>query len=226
MARPLWDNPALAADTPTDFELLDAWRAGDQDAGGKLLERHFSSVYRFFSSKLHDHVEDVTQRTFLACVESRDRFKEDRGSTFRAFLFGIARNYLLRYFDERKRHNKRIEFLEVSVRDLGTSPSRVAAAREEEQLLLLALREIPVDFQITVELFFWEEMTIPEIAKVLEVAPGTVKSRLHRAKGMLREQIGAMEADPSLVDSTIHNLDKWAKSLRRSLGRDPEPSDG
>ena len=58
----------------TDTELLSAWRGGDLECGRTLFERHFDGVRRFFANKLDHGAEDMVQRTFLACVEGRDRF--------------------------------------------------------------------------------------------------------------------------------------------------------
>ena len=77
-----------------DLDLLEAWRAGDKEAAGTLLRRHFSRVFQFFRSKLDDHVDDLTQRTFMACVEARERLRPE--VSFRAYLLGIARKQLLR----------------------------------------------------------------------------------------------------------------------------------
>ena len=76
----------------SDIDLLDAWRAGDPRAGNELFNRHFDSVCRFFANKAGNEVDDLIQRTFLACVEGRDRFRGD--ASFRGYLFGVARNVL------------------------------------------------------------------------------------------------------------------------------------
>ena len=76
------------------------------------------------------------------------------------------------------------------------------------------LQALPVDFQIAIELHYWEEMSVTEIATVLEVAPGTVKSRLHRGRELLREKIHQVVADPRLAEDTIAGLHTWIASLR------------
>jgi DNA-directed RNA polymerase specialized sigma24 family protein len=60
-----------AATAATDIELLEAWRGGDRRAGEQLFERHYAAVARFFRNKLEFGVDDLIQRTFLACVEGR-----------------------------------------------------------------------------------------------------------------------------------------------------------
>ena len=110
---------------PTDFELLDAWRAGDRDAGNELFLRHFESVCRFFRNKVRDGVEDLIQRTFLACVESRERFRKE--ATFRTYLFTVARNELFAHFRRGRKSPEPIDAMILSVNDLGPSPSGVLA---------------------------------------------------------------------------------------------------
>ena len=195
----------------SDFELLTAWRGGDDEAGTALVRRYFERVYLFFDGKVREGVDDLTQRTFLACMEARDRVRED--GSFRAYLFGIARKQLLKHYDTAKRDARSQPIGERSIQQLSGSPSRIVADREEQRVLLQALYRIPLDLQLIVELFYWEEMSIAEIADVVEIPGGTVKSRLHRAKKLLREQVEAMKLEPDLERSTIQGLERWARSL-------------
>ena len=194
----------------TDSDLLDAWRNGDELAGNELFERHFSSVFRFFENKLDDGVDDLVQDVFLACLRGRDRFRGE--STFRTYLFRVARNRLYDHF--RARYRNPIDFTERSAVDLGTSPSRAVERRQEQQLLLRALRAVPLDYQIALELYYWEGLRGPELAAILDLNPNTVRSRLHRARKALEDAIGRCGATPEAIAATITNLDDWAESLR------------
>jgi RNA polymerase sigma-70 factor (ECF subfamily) len=193
-----------------DLELLRAWTSGDSAAGNELVRRHFRSIYRFFRSKVGTHADELTQRTFLGCVEGRDRW-QGIGS-FRGYLYGIARKQLLRHLEGRGLGRESLDLSRLSMRDLGTSPSSAIGRREEHELLLDALQRIPVDFQIVVELFYWESFAIGEIAEVLGVAVGTVKSRLHRAKALLRAELEAMAAD-----TVGSELERQARALALQL---------
>jgi RNA polymerase sigma-70 factor (ECF subfamily) len=204
-----------------DLQLLRAWRSGDEAAGNRLVRRHFVTVFCFFSSKVQELATDLTQQTFLACVEGRDRLRED--TSFRAYLLAIARNLLYSYFRKKGRRDKVEQLGEVSIQDLAGSPSRVIALREEQRLVLLALRHIPVDLQIALELFYWEDMTMVEIGVVLGIPEGTVKSRLHRARRLLRQGMEDLAESADLLDTTADNLERWARSLRAAL--QPEPGD-
>lgn len=198
-----------------DERLLRAWRDGDQDAGNALVDRHFSTVYRFFRSKVDDDVEDLTQRTFLASMEGLERLRRDRD--FRAYLLGIARRLLLRRFRDQAIRGRYEDPMMVSAAELGGSPSQEVAAADERRLLLLGLRRIPLDLQICLELHYWEGMAVADIAEVLSVPPGTVKSRLHRAREQLRLRIQDMHDDANLVESTISDLARWAAGLKEQL---------
>ena len=97
------------------------------------------------------------------------------------------------------------------------TPSALAAAQEEHRLLLQGLRRLPLELQISLELHFWEGMSGRELAEVLDVSEGTVRSRLRRAKEQLARHIDELTQDAALVESTLTNLDRWATSLREQL---------
>ena len=182
-----------------DAALLEAWRAGDAAAGQELFARHSASVMRFFRNKLDVDLEDLVQRTFLACVESRDRVRD--GSSFRAYVLRIARNELVNHYAARQRAAARVDPLTTSILDLGASPSVMVASDERDRALLTALRRLPLDLQTALELHYWEELSTAELAEVLAIPQGTVKTRLFRAREQLRvtlREVGGQE--PPLPD--------------------------
>lgn len=201
---------------PSDGELLEAWRGGDERAGRQLFERHFSSVFRFFRSKIEDAAEDLTQQTFMGCLKGKDRFRGD--SSFRTYLFTIARNRLYTHLRDRQRHDNVFEFGTMSVADLGAaSPTKVVAARGEQRVLLKALRRLPVEMQVAMELHYWEDMSVREIAEITETPEGTIKRRLQRGRARLNELIEELSEDEALAKSTVDNFAAWAADLRRDL---------
>ncbi|HET6581950.1 MAG TPA: sigma-70 family RNA polymerase sigma factor [Nannocystaceae bacterium] len=203
-----------------DLELLRAWSEGDQAAGNRLVRRHFDSVARFFQSKIDAPatVADLIQRTFLGCVRARER--AEGITSFRAYALGVARRQLLEHFRQHHRESKRLELLETSVHELGESPSQVAAMRQEQKFLLAALQRLPLEIQMAVELHYWEQLPEREIAEVLEIPQGTVKSRLSRGRELLRKHVGDVVATPQQLESTMHGLETWARGLRGKMGRD------
>ena len=197
---------------PSDFELLDAWRAGDARAGNQLFQRHFDAVCRFFRNKVGDGVEDLIQKTFLACFNSRDNIRKE--GSFRAYLFAIARHELYHHVQKRSRERQRIDPDADSVAHIGPSPSTMAAKRAEQRILLDALRKLPLNLQIALELYYWEDMSAAELATVLELPEGTVRTRLRRARQLLEEALRSAKASPSEIEATLTGIERWAKSLR------------
>lgn len=196
----------------TDLDLLSAWRDGDAQAADALIRRHFDAVFRFFRSKVHGEVEDLIQQTFLACAESHHRFQEK--SSFRVFLLGIAYHQLLSHIRKEQRGRKVFDPAASSVEDVVESPSGILIQRDQEALVYRALRRIPLDLQITLELYYWEEFKTAQIAAVFDVPAGTIKSRLSRARLRVREEIEKLAATPELARSTVEGLDAWARGLR------------
>ena len=189
----------------SDEALLRAWAGGDEAAGATLYRRHFDALYRFFRTKAPDAYEDLIQTTMLECMRSKDRFRGD--APFRGFLFGVARNTLLHHFRSRFRDRLDFDASRSSVADLDPRPSTIAARNAEQTRLLEAMRRIPVDLQIVIELHYWEELSTRELSDALEVPQGTVKSRLRRAREALREALavgsGTGEADDERLGASV-----------------------
>ena len=199
----------------SDAELLAQWDAGDTDAGEALFARYFDAIFRFFRNKAPAHCSELVQRTFAACLEKRSTLRDK--ASFRAFLYGIARFELLRLL-QRSARDREVDLNETSVFDIDPSPSRVAAERQEHRLLAEALRRIPVDLQIVTELHYWEELSTSEIADVLDVPQGTVKSRLRRAREAIATALEALTTDPALLKSTTAGMETWVADIKGLLG--------
>ncbi len=200
----------------SDLELLEAWRAGDREAAGELVDRHAETIYRFFANKVDRDHEDLVQNTLLACVRGRDRIRD--GASFRAYMIGIARNVLRNYIKRRARSREDLNLADSSVRDLGIGPSKLVVKHEEQRLLLEALRSIPVESQLLLELRYWEEFSTQELASVFDVAQGTIKSRLSRARKRLQNNLEQLGQSKAVLERTQTNLDSWAAGLREQLG--------
>ncbi len=199
-----------------DHTLLARWRGGDGAAGDALFERHFDAIYSFFARKVSGDVSDLVQKTFVGLTEGRDRFAGEVSP--RAYLYGIARNVLYAHYREARR-DRQLSFEVRSLHDLEPTPSARVAAGRESRLLLEALRHIPLDLQIAVELHFWEGLSGPEMAAILAVPEGTVRSRIRRALDKLREEVQRLGQGDGLLTSTLTDLEQWAAALE-GLARD------
>jgi RNA polymerase sigma factor (sigma-70 family) len=168
-----------------DHELLERWRKGDARAGDELFGRYFAGVRRFFASKVAaEDVEDLIQKTFIGCVEAKERVRADGG--LRSFVFCVAHRQLFKFLRDRASAARRqVDWSVSSVRDLGMTPTSMIAREQRHAQLLVALQSIAVEYQTILELFYWDELSGAEIADVLELAPSTVRSRLFRARAAL-----------------------------------------
>jgi RNA polymerase sigma factor (sigma-70 family) len=210
--------PARVEDGPSDQALLEAWRRKDEEAGSRLVRRHFDAVARFLERRVDaTSLPDLIQTIFVALVESREKIPE--GVNFRAYLLGIARNKMLMHRRKRRYTLDDGELVKEPAANSLHRPSRAAAAREEERLLLRALSRLELDLQIALELFYWEDMGTPDIAHALGIPRGTVKTRLARARRRLREMIEADGAPLALAESTVRDMDKWVSSIRGKIDR-------
>lgn len=203
-----------------DRDLLLAWRSGDSAAGQRLIERHLEPIHRFFSNKVPGATDDLVQKTFLACVEAVEAF-EGRAS-FRSYVFGIARNVLHRHYREnwRDKHNgfdPMVVSMSAVVAD-DRSPAERVTEREEQRLLLRALRALPLELQTLLELAYWEGLPDRELAEILEVPAGTLKSRLRKARQQLEQLMSTLASSPSLLQSSRLTLDAWAAGIRDHTG--------
>lgn len=182
---------------PEDLGLLAAWQAGDARAGDALVRHYSPHVVRFFADKVRDfEVDDLVQQTWEGLIHARDRLAAEGGVTsFRAYLYGTARFVLFGHFRRRVRaahFDPDVSALE----DLAPSPSQQASAHAQLERLAAALRKLPLDLQILLELRYAQEMTSAEIAEVYGIPQGTAKSRLRLAKQRLDAQLARMGLAP------------------------------
>ena len=197
-----------------DLQLLERWRNGDSQAGQDLFARHFAEVYRFLQHKCRGDADEVAQQTFLACVKARDQFRGQ--SSFRTYLFTIARNELYRHL-RRLQQNERLDFSITSIGEIATTPgSRLGRAQELEHLRE-ALGELPAEQQLLLEMHYWHELEAPALAEVFEVNTVTIRTRLFRARKSLRERVQARISSTPGVEGVEGGRPAPADPLLRSL---------
>lgn len=194
-----------------DSALLEAWRSGDSRAGRRLVKKYYEPIFRFFYGKVADgSCADLAQETFEVLVRQRDRVRGE----VRAYLYGVARFVLIGHIRRRQRHGQRFEPAEHSAIDPATAgASSLAAARELEQVVAAALRSLPLDDQIAIELKDWEGLTQAELAALFEVPQATMARRLQRARARLKAEIERLIADPALRRAGVESLDACMQSI-------------
>jgi RNA polymerase sigma factor (sigma-70 family) len=183
----------------SDYELLDLWRADDRTAGQELFSRYFDELCRFFESKCHQDADDLVQRTMLACLGAKHQFRKQ--ASFRTYLFAVARHELYHYLRSRHRDGERTDLLTTSLAEIVTTPASRIARNADRVRIVEALRRLPVEQQTLLEMHYWHELDSEALGEILEIAPGAVRVRLHRARAALREVLALEGDDQQLVDA-------------------------
>jgi RNA polymerase sigma-70 factor (ECF subfamily) len=170
-----------------DSALLNRLRQGDREALSELYRVHHSAVYRFALYLTADPAAaaDVTQDVFMWLMDHADRFDANRGQ-LSAFLGGVARKFVSRSRVETRR-------FEVLPRDieLATPLFVPGAAPDTSRVpqLLRAIAALPLRYREAVALCDLEGKSYEEASVILECPVGTVRSRLHRARGLLARKL-------------------------------------
>jgi RNA polymerase sigma-70 factor, ECF subfamily len=174
---------------PSDSELLQSMLAGDENALAALYRRRRSSVYRFALQMCGSQAlaEDVTQEVFMVLIRERPAFDPARDS-LNAFLLGVARNHVLRRL---RRERFYVALAEDSDNkgstndDAARGPLDKLTRTEAIESVRRSVLALPERYREVVVLCDLQEMSYAEAAAVLGCAVGTVRSRLHRARGLL-----------------------------------------
>lgn len=179
-----------------DADLLRLISAGDEAAFLEFYNRHQGAVYRFalqMSGKTQ-MAEEVTQDVFMAVMKAA-KYDANRGSVL-AFLYGIARNLVLRCLQKEKPYLTLLDDPEGEHRHYIADPGDLdGELSRNERIVNLrkAILALPTAYREVVVLCDIEEMDYAEAASMLGCALGTVRSRLHRARALLMEKMRAKE---------------------------------
>jgi RNA polymerase sigma-70 factor, ECF subfamily len=173
-----------------DDVLLKRAGKGDEDAFTALYRRRQAPLYRFALRMTGSAwaAEEIVQDVFMTLIREPGKFDADRGNTLAAYLFGIARNKVMKYHERLPREISLVERHEggggVMLHDPFT-PAMWAEKRERLEKVRAAVRELPVEFRETVVLCELEELSYDEAALMLDCPIGTIRSRLHRGRALL-----------------------------------------
>jgi RNA polymerase sigma-70 factor (ECF subfamily) len=196
----------------SDGDLVEAWGQGDHAAARELVDRYYRSVFRFFDVRVGAAAEDLTQRTFLQCVEHRARLRS--ADAFRPFLFAVARSLLFNHLRSKKVEAGVFETGDIgSAVDPGPTASRIVAQCQEQVLLLRAMQALDPDVQALLVLFYWEGLKVAELGEVFGVGVSTITTRLARARKALQDMVAGLPAVPAHRDSLLRDLEAWIGSV-------------
>jgi RNA polymerase sigma-70 factor, ECF subfamily len=186
-------------DGASDGELLKRARQGDPDAFSALVRRHDRYLYRVARSVLRNdnEAEDVVQHTYLQAYINAVDFRGE--ANLRTWLTRIALNEALR------RQRQQRSTVELSQLDTArerirshillssptnSTPEHAAARSQIREILERAIDDLPPGFRTVLIMREVEEASVDETANVLGIRPETVRTRLHRARRMLRDRLG------------------------------------
>ncbi len=174
----------------TDSELVRKMLGGDKTAFAELYRRRQRDVYRF---ALHmtgaaDLAEDVTQEVFIVLMKKGNEYDELKGSV-NAFLLGVTRNYVLRRLRKERSFVSIDDTLGDTIAAENASVNEALARNESIQAMRRAVLKLPPHYREVVVLCDLQELSYAEAAAVLDSKIGTVRSRLHRARGLLIERL-------------------------------------
>ena len=175
-AAPLW----------TDDELIAAAASGHSEAFGILVERYERAVYHLAVRTLRDGEEakDATQEAFFKAFRALRTFR--RGAKFSTWIFTIAYRVCCDRLARRKRYSGD-ELPECA--DPGAGPQEQTESADEARRLRAAVDALPEKYRAVITLFHLQNKHYEEIAQVLDLPLGTVKTHLFRAKELLRRAL-------------------------------------
>ncbi|OQW97833.1 MAG: hypothetical protein BWK77_00760 [Verrucomicrobia bacterium A1] len=168
---------------PSDIELMGQTRAGNEESFAILIRRHQAPLLNFFRRLgAHSDAEDLVQEVFVRLYRYRDRYAPS--AKFTTFLYTLARHA----WADRCRKSERRERIEERVRTEGPGADdgawgRTAASLDAQQ----ALGRLPEKLRVVLVMSLYQGLRYDEIADVLGIPQGTVKSRVFLALQRLRE---------------------------------------
>lgn len=158
---------------------------------------HAKAIYNFAYRLTFDEDEakDLVQETFFKAFKFVDSFKE--GTNAKAWLYRILKNNFINDYRKRIKEPCKIDYQEIegifnSEESEETISGNLAVYPFKEAIgdeVSIALNALPLDFRIVIILCDLEDFTYEEMAKILDIPIGTVRSRLHRARNLLRHKL-------------------------------------
>lgn len=203
---------SAAPQTPTPDTLIEQCLSGDQTAWDAIVRQHwrkvFNVAYKFVGR--HEEAEDLTQDIFLKIFKALHTF--DRRANFQTWIISISRNLCIDHYRSVRKERQTIA-REVDTGDLQPAssergPYQVAEHQDLRGQLRVALQQLPKTLRTAVVLRDLQELSYQEIADLLHLPEGTVKSRINRGRIELARQL-----------TRLHEQQPLGRRRRGSPGR-------
>jgi RNA polymerase sigma-70 factor (ECF subfamily) len=181
-----------------DPTLLDRCQQGDNEAFAQLMAEQQDYVYTLAKRILRDSEEaaDLTQEVFLQVWRGLPGFRQ--AARFRTWLYRIVVNRGLNYLRKLRRRRNMISLDQQNLEILSAQadpPHAEAWQKERRTLIWENVKRLPTKYQTALTLFYQHEMSCAEIAEVLSIPVGTVKTHLHRGRRALAEMLPGGDED-------------------------------
>ena len=188
----------------SDAELVRRFLAGDAQAFSELVTRHERRVYAVCLRILGnaEDAADATQDTLLSVVRKLEGFRGD--AAFTTWVHRIAMNVCYDHLRRAQRRPvlHRVLDEELPAHEAGPPVPDHADAVADAHLVASALAQVPEDFRVAIVLADMQDLPYEEIAKVLDLPIGTVKSRVHRGRVAFARALGAPPGEPEAAPRT------------------------
>jgi len=164
-------------------------REGDDDAFAEIVDRYKDSLVNYLTHlvRSRDRAEEVAQDAFVRLYRNASKYRERE--RLGPYLFRIATNLIVTEVRREKRWNLLLPRLHASTRRSEPSPDTNLLTDEIQRKVSAALDRLPIKYRAPLVLFEIEEWSYEEIASALELRSGTVKSRISRARQLLRRHL-------------------------------------
>jgi RNA polymerase sigma-70 factor, ECF subfamily len=176
-----------------DPQLVKASQRGDQDAFALLVQRHQRRVFNLSLRMVQDYEDasEVTQEAFLAAWQGLPSFRGE--ARFATWLYRIAYHCCLRQLEQRKRGRDLQAVIQAEqILDEMNKEQRVEGILERRDLQAIVreqMEQLPANYRVVLILRHLQEMTYEEMAAVLSMPVGTIKTHLFRARHLLKERL-------------------------------------
>ena len=178
-----------------DIQWVTASKNGDQDAFALLVQRYQRRVFNLVFRMLQNYEEasEVTQEAFLAAWQGLPAFRGE--ARFSTWLYRIAYNCALKQLETRKRERALQTALQAEQTIEGEDPKNALLEMlDNQEMVQEQLSQLPPKYRIVLILRHLQDMTYEEMAEVLTMPVGTIKTHLFRARNLLKERLQAFES--------------------------------
>jgi RNA polymerase sigma-70 factor, ECF subfamily len=192
-------SPLVPEDKPSDHALIEATRGGDEAAFAEIIRRYRGPITNYLYRFLSDYEEavDLSQETFVRLYFAIDRYHTDYA--FSTYIYRIASNLAISELRKRKRRkllsltglfqSEIDEGIEFQPADEKSLPDQDLLDSEQSRQIEKAIAALPEKYRAPIILREIEERSYDEIAAILGLGLGTTKSRISRARNLLREKL-------------------------------------